>query len=339
MDWRSVVLDNWPYKLAAAVLALLLWLNVTAEERQEFPVPTDLRVDMQDPNWVLVRLVPEQVRTVFQGLRGPVMPRMPVIRYVVDSVTGPRMELELSPDMVRGYDRELDLRPVGIRPQTVELRLERRVSAKVPVEPRLRLSAAPGFAVIRPVLLQPDSVTVGGAESEVASVSGVRTEEAVLEELRRTVTRELQIRPPEGLDHVDWDPGTVLATVEVDSLVERSVSRPLEIEGAAAGGVRASRDSVRVRLRGPRQDVGAVSPGGIRAYVLVGSVPEEPTRLTVRVELPDGLQLTADADPSEVTVEAVGAAGATGSDGRGTGAGQARPAGTGAGAAGGRGAG
>ena len=309
MDWRSVVLENWPYKLAAAVLALLLWLNVTAEERQEFPVPTDVRVELRDPGWVLVEVVPEQVRTVFQGLRGPVMPRMPVIRQVVDSVTGPRMEIELSPEMVRGYDRELDLRPIGVRPQNVELRLERRVSARVPVEPRLRLRPAPGFSVVRPVLLQPDSVTVRGAESEVASVGAVRTEEAALEELRRTVTRELQVQPPDGLSHVEWEPGTVLATVEVDSLVERSLDRPLDVRGPAAGAVDLSTESVRVLLRGLQQDVRGVEPGSVRAYVLLDDVPDASVRHPVRVEFPEGLQLTADPQPSEVTVRPAGAGG------------------------------
>lgn len=302
MDWRAVVRENWPYKVAAAVLAVLLWLNVAAEERQEFPVPTDVEVDVQDDGWVLVDTRPQQIRTVFQGRRGPVMPRMPVVRLVVDSVTAPRMELDVTPRMVRGFDRELDLRPVTVRPQTVELRFEPRVSARVPVEPRLTLSAAPGFAVARPVLLQPDTVSVGGAESDVSSVSAVPTEEAVLEELRRSVTRELQLVPPEGLGDLDVQPRTVLATVEVDTLVDRAVVRPLAARGAAGADVSLSRDSVEVRLRGPGEVVESVSADGIGAWVTVDEAPSGPTRLPVEVELPGDPDLTVDATPSEVTV-------------------------------------
>lgn len=315
MDWRSTLLENWPYKIAALVLALLLWLNVTAEERQEFPVPTDLQVEVRDPGWVLVRTVPEQVRAVFQGRRGPVMPRMPVIRQVVDSVTGPRMEISLEPRMVSGYDRELDLRPTGIRPQTVELHLEPRVSRTVSVEPRLRPSAAPGFAVIRPVLLQPDSVTLQGAESEVTSVESVPTEQAELEELRRTVTRELQLEPPEGLRSVTWDPEAVLATVEVDSLVERSVTRPVQLRGTAAGTVVLERDSVRVRLRGPAQVVSRVTPGRIRAFIVVDSVPPGRLRIPVEIELTGAGQLTADTDPPDVPVRPLEGSPGEGADG------------------------
>lgn len=302
MEWRAVLRENWPYKVAAAVLAVLLWLNVTAEERQEFPVPTDVQVEVQDSEWVLVEMRPGQVRTVFQGRRGPVMPRMPTIRLVVDSVTGPRMEVELDPRMVRGFDRELDLRPVALRPQTVELRFEQRVSARVPVDPRLDLSAAPGFAVVRPVLLQPDSVTVKGGESQVSSVTAVPTEQAVLEELRRSVTRELQLRAPDGLSGITLDPRTVLATVEVDSLVERSVPRPLRVRGRAAEGVTVSRDSVEVRLRGPRDAVRTLDPARIEAWVTADSVPRESGRLTVQVRVPGDPHFTVGVEPSTVAV-------------------------------------
>lgn len=302
MDWRAAVRENWPYKVAAAVLTVLLWLNVTAEERQEFPVPTDVQVDVQDDAWVLVETRPQQVRTVFQGRRGPVMPRMPVVRLMVDSVTAPRMELEVTPRMVRGFDRELDLRPVTVRPQTVELRFEPRVSARVPVEPRLTLSAAPGFAVARPVLLQPDTVTVEGARSDVSSVGSVPTEEAVLEELRRSVTRELQLVAPEGVGEVEMQPRTVLATVEVDTLVDRSLVRPLGVRGRAAGGVTLSRETVEVRLRGPGEVVESVDPDRVDAWVTVDEAPSDPTRVPVEVEVPGDPDLTVDGNPSEVTV-------------------------------------
>lgn len=303
MDWRATVTENWPYKLAAIVLALLLWLNVTAEERQEFPVPTDVQVEVQDEGWVLVDVVPSQVRTIFQGYRGPVMPRMPVIRQVVDSVTGPRMELELSPRMVRGFDRELDLRPISVRPQTIELHLEERVTGSVPVQPQLKLSAAPGFAVLWPVLLQPDSVTLRGARSEVTSVSVFQTEDAVLEDLRTTLTRELRLVPPDGIQNVTWSPETVLATVQVDSLVERSLVRPVVARGLAADGVELDPDSVQIRLRGPQNELQSLSPSRIGVHVLVDSVPPEPTTMSVQLDLPGGLQVTADPEPAEVTVQ------------------------------------
>lgn len=302
MDWRAAVVENWPYKIAALALTVLLWLNVSVEQGDEFTLPTAVQVEVRDTSWVALEMEPDRVTTTFRGQRGLFLPDNPVIRHVVDSVTGPTMEIELSPRMVRGFDPEMNLTPVSIRPQTVEVRLEPRVARRLPVEPRLELSAGSGFAVLRPVLLQPDSVTVRGAESEVASLSSFPTEQASLEDLRRTVTRELQLQPPAGLDNLSWEPATIMATAEVDSLVERSVRRPLGVRGTRSAGISAAPDSVTVRLRGPSSVVRPLEPAAVSAYVEVDSLPGSERTVPVQVDVEGVRQVTAVAEPSRATV-------------------------------------
>lgn len=307
MDWRGLVTENWPYKAAALVLALLLWFNVTAQQSQEYPVPTQLRVEVQDSGWVVVS-APDQVTTVFQGRRGDVLGMSfsrspPAIRHVIEDVRDSVVRVDLSADRV-DFDRELNVRPVTIRPQRVEVHLEPLASARVPVQPSLDLAAASNFTVVRPVLLQPESVTVKGPRSAVRSLSEVSTEDLSLENLRRTVTRQLRVRAPPGLSSVEVSPAEVLATVEVDTLVSRTVRRPLERRGPRAEEVRLERDSVSVNLRGPRSVVEQMEDTRVRAYVEVGEADGEDSRLDVRVELPEGTQLTAVPEPDQVAAGA-----------------------------------
>lgn len=302
MDWRAALVENWPYKLAALVLAVLLWLNVSAEQGEEFSLSTEVELEVRDTTWVAVELSPDRVMTTFRGRRNLFLPGDPVIRQVIDSVTGPLMELDVSPRMVRGFDRETNLTPVSVRPTTLEVRLEPRVSRRVPVEPRLELSAGSGYAVHRSVLLQPDSVTVRGARSEVTSLSVFPSERASLENLRRTVTRELQLEPPPGLENLQWEPATVMATVEVDSLVERTVRRPLVVRGSLASRVEVAVDSVTVRLRGPSSAVRPLEAGAVSARVQVDALPEGESTLPVSVEVADAEQVTALAEPARVEV-------------------------------------
>lgn len=301
MDWRAALIENWPYKIAALVLAVLLWLNVSAEQGEEFPLSTTVQVEVRDTAWVAVEVSPDRVTTTFRGQRGLFLPEDPVLRHVIDSVGGRTMEIELSPRMVRGFDPEMNLTPVSLRPQTVEVRLEPRLTRRVPVRPRLDLSAGPGFAVLRPVLLQPDSVTVRGAESEVTSLSEFPTERASLEDLRRTVTRELQLQPPAGLENLGWDPATIMATVEVDSLAERSVRRPLVVRGQRAADAAVTPDSVTVRLRGPSSALRPLEATAVTAYVAVDSLPDDERTLPVQVSVERVEQVTAVAEPARAT--------------------------------------
>lgn len=317
MDWRSAITDNWPYKVASLVLALLLWMNVTAEEGGEFSLPTEVRVEVADSGWVAVRVEPRRVETVFRGRRGIFYPgELPVVRQVIDTVTASRMRLELSPRMVGGIDGDLNLNPVAIRPQTVDVELEPLVSQKVAVAARLELSAADGYSLVPPVVLQPESVTVRGPESAVASLDSVETERAALEDLQRTVTRELQLELPGGLEQVSWSPTTILATVEVDTTSRRTFTLALTVDGAAAAGVLAGLDSVRVTVRGASALVASLSAGSVRPRIVVDSVPVGELSVPVDVVLPEGSPLQAAAEPSRVPVRPRPGAAGGGSGGR-----------------------
>lgn len=303
MDWRGILFENWPYKLAALVLAILLWFNVAAERRQEHPVPTRLQIQVEDSTWVMTS-APDRVQTTFQGRGGDIFSlpmNPPVIRRVIDSVTGPTMTLDLSPSMV-SYDRDLKISPVAVHPSQVEVHLERKVSRKVPVALHLRLSAAPGFAIVRPTRLEPDSVTVRGARSDISTLDSIATEPVEMKDLGQSVTRELILKPPGGIPGLQIEPGTVMATVEVDSVVTASLTVVLGASGPAAGSVHLARDSVAVELRGPRAAVRGLERSEVRAYVVVDSVPSAGVSLPVKVTLPEGLQATATPSPTSVTV-------------------------------------
>lgn len=310
MDWHGVVTRNWPYKLAALFLAVLLWLNVTAETTDDFPLSTDVRVEARDSAWVVVSVEPSQVQTIFRGQRPTFMPsERPVIRQVIDSVTASTMRLELSARSVRGYAPELNLTPVSVQPGAVEVSLERRATRRVAVRPELELAAAEGYTVVRPVLLQPDSVTVSGPRSRVDELTAFGTRSVQLEDLRTTVSRQLQLRPPPGSEDLSWEPAQIMATVQVDSLVQREVVRPVVVRGAAAGRVRVSPDTVRIRLRGASRLVRALEPGRVVASVRVEEVPGGEAAADVDVQLPAGIRVTAEARPPRVVVRPRGGEG------------------------------
>lgn len=310
MDWHGFVTRNWPYKLAAFFLAVLLWLNVTAETTDDFPLSTGVQVEARDSSWVVVSVEPSQVQTIFRGQRPTFMPsERPVIRQVIDSVAAPRMRLELSARSVRGYAPELNLTPVSVQPGAVEVRLERRASRRVPVRPELELAAAEGYTVVRPVLLQPDSVTVTGPRTRVEELTAFATRPVQLEDLRTTVSRQLRLRPPAGSEELTWEPAQIMATVQVDSLVRREVVRPVEVRGAAAGRVRVSPDTVRVRLRGASRLVRALEPDRLGVSVQVEEVPDGEASADVEVRVPSGIRVTAEARPPRVVVRPVAGGG------------------------------
>lgn len=281
--------DNWGYKLAALVLAVLLWFNVSAAERRDQQVRTRLEFELADSLWVPVQL-PAEVATIFQGRRNDVQRLLldvPRIRYVIDSVTSPTMLVTLRPDMVI-YDRTLSVRPTDVRPSSVEIRFERLVRREVLVEPVIEATPAPGHVLVGDPVVDPPTVTLRGTESAVDTVASVMTERLSVLNVTGSETHRLVLQLPAGSSRFSVEPRSVQVTIEADSLLERSLDVPLRVLGRAADEVQPDRDQVTVRLRGPARALRALATSSVNATLRVDAVPESPVTLTVQIELPEG---------------------------------------------------
>ncbi len=303
MTWQSVFLDHWLYKLGAVFIVFLLWLDLTAGERQSQEVVTRLVIDVQDSAWVLLD-APDAVATTFQGRNRDLLALIgddPEVRIGIPTVTGPVMRVALDPDQVV-YDREMGVRATLVVPTSVELQLERLAERRVPVVPDLVTVPAMGFTVLRPLLVEPDSVTVRGGASQVEAIRQVVTRRVSLEDLQNAVMRDVPLEVPAGMRGIEIDPPSVLVTVPVDSLVVRQVRLPIRAAGAAADRVRLQPDSVDVVVRGAAAAVRRQLDAVTWATVQVEEVPTGPRLAPVTVELTTGGFVSASPRPEEVTV-------------------------------------
>lgn len=307
MNWRSFLRDHWKYKLAAIFIVFLVWLDLTSDERQSQEVVTRLTIDVQDSAWVLVD-APAEVATTFQGRNRDLLAVIgddPEIRIGIREVTGPVMRVVLDPDQVL-YDRDLGVRATLVVPTTVELELERRAERKVPVVPDLVTVPAMGFTVLRPLLVEPDSVTIRGGASQVETIRQVATRRVSLDDLQYAVMRDVPLEVPTGTRGIELDPPSVLVTVPVDSLVVRQVRLPVRATGPAAASVRVQPDSVDVVVRGAAAAVLRQLQAVSRATVRVDAVPSGPELRPVSVELSPGGFVSVSPRPEEATVRPEG---------------------------------
>lgn len=307
MKWESFFRDHWLYKVGAVFIVFLLWLDLTAGERQSQEVVTRLIIDVQDSAWVLLE-APDAVATTFQGRNRDLLALIgddPEVRIGIREVTGPVMRLALDPDQVV-YDRELGVRATLVVPTSIELRFEQLAERRVPVVADLVTVPAMGFTVMRPLLVEPDSVTVRGGASQVESIRHVVTRRVSMEELQHAVMRDVPLEVPAGARGVELDPPSVLVTVPVDSLVVRQVRLPVRATGAAAGNVRIQPDSVDVVVRGAAAAVRRQLDSVTWASIQVDAVPSGPQLAPVEMELSTGGFVSVSARPEQVTVRPEG---------------------------------
>ncbi|MFQ5529637.1 MAG: YbbR-like domain-containing protein [Gemmatimonadota bacterium] len=303
MTWRRLLLDNLGFKLSALVIVALLWISVTADERQAQPVSTRVAYEVADSTWVLVE-GPSEVSTTFQGrnreLLGLLMEE-PVVTVEIDSVMGPDMRIPLPLDQV-AYNRDLGVVPSFITPNALDLRFERRVTARIAVTPDVEAMPAAGFTVLAPVRVDPDSVTVRGPESWISELNRISTRRVELQALSNTVMRDVGLRVPANVQGVDISPTSVVVTVNLDSLVVRQRRVAIRLRGAAANLAMTDPDSVTIVIRGAASIVASTLDMLSEVTLDVPVLPVQPEQRDVSIVLPGGGPVAADVDPPTVTL-------------------------------------
>jgi len=303
VNWRKTLFDNLGFKMSALIIVALLWVSVTADERQAQPVSTQVVYEVSDSSWVLVS-GPSEVSTTFQGrnreLLGLLMEE-PVITLQIDSVEGPDMRVPLGLDQV-AYNRDLRVAPSFITPEQLDLQFERRITARIAVEPDIEAMPAAGFTVLTPVLVEPDSVTVRGPASWIGSLTRIATRRVELRALSNTVIRDVGLRIPANIQGVDIEPPSVLVTVILDSLVVRQKRIPVQLQGAAASRVSVEPDSVTVVIRGASSIVAAALASHDVMMLDVSLLPDGAEQRELSIVLDGGGPVAADVEPPFVTL-------------------------------------
>lgn len=170
--------ESWALKLAAAGLAILLWITVRAgePERATFRgIPVE--VDLRDPDWQLAGPPePATVSVTVQGPTGELMtvagepPRIVLpqerVSDTLESQVVPLQWVQL-PAGIR------EARVVMLQPDTIRLRYERLATSTLPVQIRVTGELPEGFRLSRPLRANPEVLMVRAPRDHLARLDSV----------------------------------------------------------------------------------------------------------------------------------------------------------------------
>ena len=122
----------------------------------------------------------------------------------------------------------LDLRFVEVlNPRNVQIKLQRYMVKKVPIESQILVSTKPGYIALGEQF-SPDSISIGGPEEAVNQIDFVLTEKDTLIDLVASVNGNWSILNPNKL--VSFDPKKVDALIDVQPISETIITGiPVEL--------------------------------------------------------------------------------------------------------------
>jgi hypothetical protein len=259
------VLRNWPIKLAALALALLLYARAQTQRPLErtFAVPVEV---VLPPGRRLMQPVPRaKVSVTARGSDLLAMPSLPTIvtRQIPDTFSGTEWVIRLQPADVR-IPSGLSIIVTAVDTTPIPVTLSPVAVKTVRVSPRVSLVPESGLVLSVGPQAAPASVRLIGADAALAAVESVTT---VPVEIRGTTGPFLHAAAIDTtlLSGVRVDPPRVTVSGEVGALLERSIDGvPVESGAGSLTGITVLPSRVMVTVRGPAARVRALTRDSVR---------------------------------------------------------------------------
>lgn len=213
--FARILVHNWPLKLAATGLAVLLYAGVLlSQNTQSYSDAIPVEVVGQPPGTVLLSPIPSV--TLVRYFAPPDV--NPVTGTFIASVNlsgvDPRAGSSSVAVTVRSVDPRINV--LGSEPAFVSIRLERLKSKTVPV--RVSLGPLASGLDLGKTTFEPTTVTVSGPESAVAEVAAVRAD-VVIDPGGLDFDADVPLIPVDGIGiavrPIEVSPATARVTIPV----------------------------------------------------------------------------------------------------------------------------
>jgi len=173
---RNLITRNWPLKLAALLLAFILWMTLIPEEKVNSDKTFAVALEMRNlPGEFEVVEKPQATVEVTLRANNRVLNQLSAanVRCVLslEKATVNQEDYPLNPDMIAA---PAEAKVVRVMPNKVRVKIERGREVSMEIEPALIGKPKPGFKVVKYEIL-PSKAMVRGPESKIKPKDKVRT--------------------------------------------------------------------------------------------------------------------------------------------------------------------
>lgn len=298
------IVDSWPLKLTALVLAAILWAAVAAQE--ETTQLVSVQLDVQLPDGRALMSEPPPVQALYSGTAREIIKlyaQPPVIRKTLpDTISGSQYTLELTLGELLAPDGAA-VRAQRIEPRFVTVHLDDVIEKEVRVIEQVTIHLDSGYHILEQLTISPERITIRGPQAQVEGIEAVFTVPLELEHVRDPIRRSLAI-DTSALGTVQLSQTSVQMFADIDALSERILMGvPVTIRTDREGRWVTDPAAVLVTVRGRTTRVNGLTPDSVQVHAVVHP---DVSDSVVSLQVTPPLNVTAWASPESVVVRREG---------------------------------
>lgn len=215
----------------AYTIAIGLWLMVNLDREFNLSMQFELVTGVISPELALVSPIPSHVNVSISGEGWKLLniygspPRIPV--NLVDQSIDMTEQVE---NIINTYQ---NINVTRVQPAFISVNLEQRTSKKVPVDLQMDVNFSRQFGFLGTPRINPDSITVTGAQSIVSGITSWPTVVFSRDNLRESISTNLQLEAPPEVLRISIEEINLVANVT--EFTEGELRIPLRIRGLPRG--------------------------------------------------------------------------------------------------------
>ncbi|MGH7451306.1 MAG: CdaR family protein [bacterium] len=237
MAIKSALLENLRIKLVVWALATLFWFAVVTENVYEYDIDIPIVAVNVPEGKILASDLPAKARVRFEGKGRALLALMfsRDARIVLDLANvRRRYAFDLQREMVHPPRGGIGVMPLQIlSPDTVHVQLSNLVEKSIAVNADVKITTVPGYTVVQPWRLVPDSVAISGPEDVVRQLDAIVTEHREFANVQDSLSASLRLLPFPASQRVRLAANTVQFFVNVQKLIEVTLHEiPVRVQNA-----------------------------------------------------------------------------------------------------------
>jgi len=262
----SWLYSNLGAKLAAVALALAVYFYAYSSEEVEQTIAFPLELVGVPDSLVPQGAPPKEVKVKVRGLGRELLGlRFGDVKVNVDLSgvsSGRYFRAFTASDVVLPPGSDVTVLEV-VSPRTMNLKFERTASKKVAVEPRIVGRPEPGWELVVPIKVSPESVLIAGPLSAVEKVKSLAVDRLDISGAADTLVRPVHVNS-NNLG-VTVKPDTVRLTVPIEPRIRKELAGiPVTVlRSRAVKRVSVFPESALVVVSGPKSQVESLTPSDI----------------------------------------------------------------------------
>ncbi len=284
--------------LGATLFGILLWLSINMTYDYQTTVTAPLIVKNLPQGMAINTPMPRTLQLKLRGNGWRLASQLTghELECVLDLASlAPKQRVIILADVAERINLPIGVQAVDMKPESLFVSLERYAEKRVPVVIEPHISFRDGYGQVGSVVIKPESVTIGGAESVLRDISAWGSGRGAFTTLRASVDSDIDIIDT-SMQTLTVSPTTVHFTINVQPLAEKIFSGlPVEVRGEQPNReVILIPPKIEIVVRGGIEQLSALTRNDFRATVDYNTILADTTGYTdVEVIPPSGVQVVA----------------------------------------------